>query len=349
MSTKSRKIFKVFLIIALVGLIIGALAGYYLYNKIFSSNVNLGEKESIYLYIPTNATYTEVIDSLYSKNIIIDTTSFEWVAELKKYPDLVKSGKYLISNNLSNNDLVDLLRSGKQEPVNVTFNNIRLKKELASKISKQLEVDSIVLLEALNNKELAESYGFSTENILSMFIPNTYEFYWNTKSKEFIERMYSEYKKFWTEERLSKAEKIGLTTLEVSVLASIVQAEQAEYKDEQPTIAGLYINRLNKGIALQSDPTLVYSSGDFTIKRVLNKHKEIDSPYNTYMYAGLPPAPINLPEISALEAVLNYEKNDYIFMCAKEDFSGYHYFSKTNAQHEIYAKKYQNALNKLGI
>jgi len=346
---KMKKVFKVILIIALLGLIIGGIAGYYFYNKIFSPNVDLGDNESVYLYIPTNATYEQVLDSLYSKEIIIDKTSFEWVANLKKYNNLVKSGKYLISNNLSNNDLIDLLRSGKQEPVNVTFNNIRLKKDLASKISLQIEADSISLLDALNNDELVKNYGFTTENILSMFIPNTYEFYWNTSTQDFLDRMYKEYKKFWTEERLVKAEKVGLTQLEVSVLASIVQAEQAEHSDEQPKIAGLYLNRINQGIALQSDPTLVYASGDFTIKRVLNKHKEIDSPYNTYLYAGLPPAPINLPEISALDAVLNPETHDYIFMCAKEDFSGYHYFSRTNSQHNIYAEKYQNALNKLGI
>lgn len=333
----------------MIGIIIGATAGYYFYNKIFSPNVDLQGKQSVYFFIPTNATYQEVLDSLYVNNIIQDKTTFEWVSQLKKYPNLVKSGRYLIKNQINNNDLVDLLRSGKQEPVDVTFNNIRLKSDLAGKISKQLELDSLSLIEALNNSDIAEKYGFTDETFLAMFIPNTYEFYWNTTTEDFLEKMNKEYTKFWTDERIAKAEKINLTPLEVSILASIVQAEQSEHTEEQKTIAGLYINRLNKGIALQSDPTLVFAAGDFTIKRVLNKHKEIDSPFNTYLYPGLPPAPINLPEISALNAVLDYEKHDYIFMCAKEDFSGYHYFSKTNSQHNIYAKKYQAALNKAGI
>jgi len=182
-----------------------------------------------------------------------------------------------------------------------------------------------------------------------MFIPNTYEFYWNTSAEEFFKRMAKEYKAFWTSERIAKAKKIGLSQSEVSALASIVQAEQLFHADERSRVAGLYINRLNKGMLLQSDPTLIYALGDFTIKRVLNKHKIIKSPYNTYLNTGLPPGPINLPERSSIDAVLNYEKHDYIFMCAKEDFSGYHNFAKTNRQHEIYAAKYHRELNKRRI
>lgn len=182
-----------------------------------------------------------------------------------------------------------------------------------------------------------------------MFIPNTYEFYWNISAKAFFKKMNTEYSKFWNPARLAKAKKIRMSPLEVSTLASIVQAEQSMHDDEKAKVAGLYINRLRKGMLLQSDPTVVYAIGNFSIRRVLNKDKEIDSPYNTYKYKGLPPAPINLPEISSIDAVLNYEKHSYIFMCAKEDFSGYHNFSKTHSQHMMYARRYQAALNKKKI
>jgi len=197
----------------------------------------------------------------------------------------------------------------------------------------------------LNNKDFITELGFKKETVLCLFLPNTYEFYWSTDAKQFILRMNDEYKKFWNETRTKKAKEVNLTPIEVSILASIVQAEQGRFNDEKPTIAGLYINRLTQGIALQSDPTLVYAAGDFSIKRVLNVHKEINSPYNTYMYAGLTPGPINLPEISSIDAVLNYEKHDYLFMCAKDDFSGYHYFAKTASQHNVYAQRYHAALN----
>jgi len=349
MENRKKKLFKIILIFIISDFIVGLVLTYLAYNTIFKSNVKIENTDFVYIYIPTGADYEQVCDSLYAKNIIIDKSSFEWVARQKNYPKKVKSGKYKIVNNLTNNNLVDLLRSGNQEPVKVIFNNIRIKEDLAGKISAQLETDSLSVLNLLYNEQFLDSLGFTTENVLAMFIPNTYEFYWNTSAKQLIKKMYAEYSKFWNEDRIAKARKISLSKLQVSVLASIVQAEQAEHTDEQPIIAGLYINRLNKGMALESDPTLVYACGDFTIKRVLNKHKEIDSPFNTYKHTGLPPAPINLPEISALDAVLNYQTTDYIFMCAKEDFSGYHNFSTTNAQHEIYARKYQNALDKLGI
>jgi len=349
MENKKGKIIKIIIIFLIFDLIVGSIVGFYGYSMIFKPNVKIEKADFVYLYIPTGANYQQVLDSLYSKQIILNKSSFEWVAKQKNYDKKVKAGKYKINNNLSNNDLVNLLRSGNQQPVNVTFNNVRLKTDLAGKISTQLETDSLSVLNLLNDEQFVDSLGFTTTTILAMFIPNTYEFYWNTSAKKLILKMYEEYNKFWTEEKIAKANDIGLSKLQVSILASIVQAEQSEHADEQPIIAGLYINRLKRGIALQSDPTLVYACGDFTIKRVLNKHKEIDSPYNTYMYAGLPPSPINLPEMSALNAVLNYETTDYIFMCAKEDFSGYHNFSTTNAQHEIYARKYQNALDKMGI
>ena len=250
---------------------------------------------------------------------------------------------------MSNNDLVNLLRSGKQSPVKLTFNTIRTYEDLAGKVANQIEADSISLLKALRNPDLANKYGFSTATFFTLFIPNTYEFYWNTSAEEFIQRMAREYKSFWNESRRAKAKAIGLSQSEVAILASIVQAEQMSHPDERPKVAGLYLNRLKRGMRLQSDPTLVFAIGDFSINRVLNQHKSIQSPYNTYLYSGLPPGPINLPELSSLEAVLNPEQHSYLYMCAKADFSGYHHFSKTLSQHNVYAKEYQRELNRRKI
>ena len=344
-----KKFLKIIGVIIILGVIGAAIGGYYFYGKIFKSNVTIKDNESVIVYIPTHATYQEVLDSLYAKNIINDKITLEWVMKQKNYKNNIYAGRYEIINGMSNNDLVDLLRSGKQSPIKVTFNNIRLKTELAGRISKQITADSTLILEALNNEALISELGFTTENILVIFIPNTYELYWNTSAEQFVRRMHKEYQNFWTEERKSKATKTGLSEIEVSILASIVQAEQTLQKSEQPIIAGLYINRLNKKIPLSSCPTLIYAHGDFSIKRVLDKHIEIESPYNTYKYAGLPPGPITLPEIRAIDAVLNYEKTDYLYMCAKEDFSGYHYFSKILSQHLNYAKRYHNAANKRGV
>ncbi|MBA3901118.1 MAG: endolytic transglycosylase MltG, partial [Bacteroidetes bacterium] len=327
--------------------------GYFAYDKykaIYLPNVFLKAKKSDYLFIPTGSTLEDVANILSEEGFIINKVTFEWVAEQKNYKKHVYPGRYKINNLMSNNKLVDLLRSGEQEPLRITFNNLRTKEQLASRISNNLEADSASLMKLLSDKDfLGNKYGMNPTSILTMFIPNTYEFYWNISSEQFLERMALEYKAYWNDERKAKAKKIGLSQTEVSVLASIVQAEQSRHHDEKPIIAGLYINRIKKGMLLQSDPTLVYAHGDFTINRVLNVHKEIDSPYNTYKYSGLPPGPINLPEISSLNAVLDYQKHDFIFMCAKDDFSGYHYFAKNYDQHLTYARKYQAALNKRNI
>ena len=239
--------------------------------------------------------------------------------------------------------------SGETVPVKVTFNNVRTKADLASKISKNLECDSLEVISLINNPEFVAKYGFNETTILTLFLPNTYQFNWATTAEEAVQRMAKEYKKFWTAERKEKARKLNLSQSEIAILASIVQAEQTVHADERPKVAGLYINRLRIGMALQSDPTLVYGLGDFSIRRVLNKHKDIDSPYNTYRHKGLPPGPINLPNIKSLDAVLNYESHNYLYMCAKEDFTGYHNFAKNYNQHLIYARKYQKELNRRKI
>jgi len=299
------------------------------------------------IFIPTGSNFEDVMDTLLSEKILKHEQSFLWLAELKKYKDKVKPGRYRILAGMNNNEVINLLRAGLQEPVSGTFTNIRTKEQLVSRVCKKLEADSIELTALLNNDQyLKENLGLTSETILTLFIPNTYEFNWNTSAKQFVERMQTEYKKFWTDERKKKTKAINLTQTQVSILASIVQAEQLQFPDERPTIARLYLNRMKIGMPLQSDPTVIYAIGDFTINRVLDKDKEIDSPYNTYQHTGLPPGPIYVPEISSIDAVLTYQKNNYLYMCAKEDFSGKHNFAKTLAEHNRNAQKYRNALNK---
>ena len=342
-----KKIISSFILLVVVA---GGVGGYFVYKYIYQPNVSLGEKKTEFIYIRTGWKFEDVKNMLYEKNYIINRFSFELLAEKKKYKNNIKPGRYRLKNRMANNALINHLRAGLQEPMQITLNNIRTKEQLVSRVCKKLEADSVEMTSYLNDDDfLTKKFGMTSENILSMFIPNTYEFYWNTSSEQFLERMAREYKAFWNDERRKKAKSINLSQSEVSVLASIVQAEQNYFNGEKKIIAGLYLNRIKKEMPLQSDPTLIYAIGDFTIQRVLDKHKEVRSPYNTYTNLGLPPGPINLPEISSLDAVLNYEKNDYIYMCAKEDFSGRHNFSKILEQHNIYAAKYKNVLNKKKI
>ena len=281
-------------------------------------------------------------------DVLINYKAFKWVAKKKSYPEVIKPGRYKLKVGMNTNQVVNRLRSGTQSPIKVTFNNVRTKYDLAGKVSKYIQADSLSILNLFaDNDKIAES-GFNSETYRTIFIPNTYEFYWTTSADEFAKRMLNEHNRFWNNERKEKAEKLGMTPDEVSILASIVQ-EEVSKKEELKTVAGLYVNRLKRGILLQADPTVKYAVGDFTLRRVLNKHLEIDSPYNTYKYAGLPPGPINFPEITSIDAVLDYEKHNYIFMCAKEDFSGYHRFAATNAEHNRNAAKYRAALDRNGI
>ncbi len=344
-----NKIFRSILLVILIIMLLAITVAYFFYQRIYTDNVSIGDAKAFYLYIPTNSKFEDVVDSLENNHVLKETASFIWVANRKKYENKIKAGRYEITPGMSNNEIVNMLRIGNQKPVNLTFNSIRTKSELAKKISDQLEFDSLSLINLLNDRVYLKEYGFTPQSVISMFIPNTYQFNWNKTAEEFFVKMNSEYEKFWNINRLKKLKSLKLSKLEVSTLASIVQAEQSVRNDEKARVAGLYINRIKQGMLLESDPTIVYAIGDFNIRRVLNRDKEIDSPYNTYKYAGLPPGPINLPEISSIDAVLNYEKHDYIFMCAKEDFSGYHNFSTNLTQHNIYARKYQLALNKKGI
>ena len=266
------------------------------------------------------------------------------MAKVLKYPDLVKPGVYRLDSKMTNLAAIRMLRSGDQTPVNITFNNVRYKSDLTEKITSGIGLKPAEFEALLNDDVYLEQYGFNSENVMAMFIPNTYEVYWTVSAESLFERMNKEYTAFWTPEKKAKAEELGLTPVEVSALASIVQDESI-MTDEKPTIAGLYLNRLNKNMLLQADPTVKYALGDFAIQRVLTADTKVDSPYNTYRYRGLPPGPINLPSISSLNAVLNYEDHSYIYMCAKEDFSGYHRFAKTLAEHNRNARLFQQALN----
>jgi UPF0755 protein len=327
-----------------IALIVAGLRGYQLYMYVFNENVKT-EKAFI---IPEGATFSQVTDTLEKNDILLNYKAFRWVSKKKSYPALIKPGRYLFKKGMNTNQIVNMLRAGEQEPLDVTFNNARFKEDLAGKVSRYLQADSLSILRLFNDKKKIEEYGFTPETFKAMFIPNTYEFYWTTSAEEFADRMKREYDRFWNETRRQKAEAIGLTPVEVTTLASIVQEETVK-ADELKRVAGLYINRLKRGMLLQADPTVKFAVGDFSLRRILNGHLEIDSPYNTYKYAGLPPGPINFPEASAIDAVLNYEKHDYLYMVARADFSGYHHFSKTLAEHNRHAARYRAALNERKI
>ena len=315
---------------------------YYGYQIVYTPNVLVDREDQMFI-VRNGYTYRQVQEDLAKGRFVNDFVSFSFLARLMDYDKEIKPGRYLLERNMTNVAAIRVLRAGIQEPVNITFTHVRLLSELGDKITKNTGVSSGEFYEALDEFVATNNEGFTKETILCMFLPNTYEVYFNVSPEGLVERMHTEYKKFWNEKRLESAKKIELTPIEVSILASIVQAETVK-QDEAPIIAGLYINRMKKDMALQADPTLVFAVGDFTLKRVLNEHKEVDSPYNTYTHTGLPPGPINMPRIAIIEAVLDYANHNYIYMCAREDFSGYHNFAGTLTEHSKNARKYQTAL-----
>lgn len=331
--------FAAFLILTLAGI------GFSYYLKFFGANVTDKQK---YLYIHTGSDFNDVIKTIKEQGMLEDTASFIWAAQKMDYPAKVKPGKYRLIKGTGNRRLINMLKSGSQEPVKLSYQNVRLKETFAGMIARKLEADSLSIIHLLDSADFVKEYGFNTDNVYTMFIPNSYQLYWNTSAEKFFDRMYDEYQKFWTPERKAKAEKIGLSPIQVSILASIVNGE-ALHTQEMPMIAGLYLNRYHKGMRLEADPTVIFANNDFTIRRVLNKHLRYESPYNTYRNKGLPPGPINMASVAAIDAVLNYTKHDYIYMCAKEDFSGYHNFAATMQQHLINARKFQQALDQRNI
>ncbi len=319
-----------------------------LYHEIFSPNIETPQKKEFYLCIPTGSTYNDVISLLALNNIIKDRKTFEWAAMKKKYPQNVHPGRYCIRYNMSNNQLINMLRSGIQDPVKLVINIARTPEDLADKISRQIEASKDELMKRMDDNEYLKQYGFNTESVLGMFIPNTYEFWWNTDADGFFKRMDREYDKFWTRERLGRAKEINFTPNEIITLASII-INETNKEDEYRTIAGVYINRLNHGMRLQADPTVKYALGDFERQRILKHDTYIDSPYNTYIHDGLPPGPIAIPTVKAIDSVLKFEKSDYLYFCAREDFSGYHNFARTLDQHNKNARLYQKELNRRNI
>src|SRR5690554_3043775 len=295
------KLGKYIIVFFAIAFIIAALRGFQLYSYIFNENI----KNEYALIIPEEATYTMVTDSLITNDVLINYKAFHWVSKKKNYNESVKEGRYELRRGMNTNQIVNKLRAGEQDPVNVIFNNARFKEDLAGKVSRYIQADSLSILALFSDTSRILQWGFTPETFKAMFIPNTYEFYWTTDADEFAKRMKREYNQFWTENRQRKAESINLSPVEVIILASIVQEETAK-RDELERVAGLYVNRLKRGIPLQADPTVRFAVGDFSIRRILHVHLEIDSPYNTYKYAGLPPGPVNFPEVSAIEAVLNY-------------------------------------------
>lgn len=345
-TEKSGGTFKKF-ILALVAIIIIALAatGIFYYLRYFGPNVTDNRE---YLYIHTGENFDQLYDSIRTQGIVKDTTTFLWAAHNMNYVHRVKPGRYHLKSGMSNRRLINMLASGTQEPVTISFHNLRLKTQFAAFVGKQIEPDSAQIIHLLDSTGFVQQYGFTTDNVYAMFMPNSYQMYWNISPEKFFKKMYASYEKFWTPERKQQAAAINLTPVQVSILASIVDAE-ALHDDEMPRIAGLYLNRLKMGRPLQADPTVIFATGDFTIHRVLNKYLSNPSPYNTYQHAGLPPGPIMMPSVAAVKAVLNYEHHNYLFMCAKEDFSGYHNFAVTEAEHKANARRFQQALDERNI
>ncbi|SNR15524.1 endolytic transglycosylase MltG [Tenacibaculum jejuense] len=326
--------------------IVLGIVGFTYYQKIFAPAVI----KSGDIFIPSKTTMTELKELL--SGFIKDTDDFNWVAEKKKFTK-PKGGKYTLKEQMSLNDLVNVLRSGNQTPVKVSFNNQDTLEKLAGRIAQQLETDSITLLNSFKDSDFLKKQNFTEASALAMYIPNQYEFYWNTSADKFRNKMLSYYNKFWNASRLAKAKKQGLTKDQVIALASIVQKETAKIS-ERPKVAGLYLNRYKNKWPLEADPTIIYAlkqkhGQDFVVKRVLFKDLEIKSPYNTYKNVGLPPTLIAMPDISSIEAVLNPAQHDYFFMCASVDNIGFHEFAKTLSQHNRNAKKYQFWINNQGI
>jgi UPF0755 protein len=341
---------KILLAVVLLGAVgMGAFA-WYVYNTAFSGNTAFNNKEA-HVYIPTNATIDDVVAEL--EPLLRDTESFYAVAAQKKYAQNVKPGHFIITKGMTNNDIVNVLRS-RNIPVNIKFNNQERLEELAGHIAQQIEADSLSLLEAMREPQFLKEVGLNEETALCLYIPNTYEFYWNSSAETFRSKMKTEYDRFWNESRTQKAKNLNLSKEQVMALAAIVQKETAKVA-ERPRVAGVYINRLKKGMLLQADPTVIYAlkreSGDYNqiIKRVLYADLELDSPYNTYKYAGVPPGPITMPDISSIDAVLNPENHEYYYFVADVSNFGYHKFAKTLAQHNANKIEYVKWVNSQGL
>ncbi len=340
---KTKRLLRIVLLLGIIGFSIGMGVLYKYYRTFIGANTLIIKEARI--YIPTFSNFEDVKKVLMSSKVLRDFKSFERVADYYGYTKAIKPGSYVIKPGMSNRAIVAMLKAGHQKPVRVTFTGMRSWHQLAGRISNQIEADSVTLLNFFLSDTVAANRGFSQQTFMVMFIPNTYEFYWNTNAIGFINRMQKEYRRFWNEQRAMKARNLSLTWVEVSILASIVE-EETNVTDEMPIIAGVYLNRLSKGMPLQADPTVKFAVGYFSLRRILTRHLMVDSPYNTYKYRGLPPGPIRIPSTRAIDAVLNSQKHSYLYFCASSDFSGRHVFAKTLSEHNRNAEAYRRALNK---
>lgn len=339
---KAQKTVRIALIAAFAVLAAAVTAACY-----FMTAGNVVGRETI-VYIGDGESFDTLAERLAAEGSILHPMRFKATARLLKAAGPLSPGRYELRPGMNPRSIVSLLKSGNQTPLNVTFNNIRTLPQFAASLGRQLHCDSASFASALTNDSIASAYGFRSEEFIGMFIPNTYQFYWTVSPEAFVERMNREYRNFWNDTRRAKLRRTGLTAKEVSVLASIIDEETIR-TDEMPAIAGVYINRLRRGMPLQADPTVKYALGDFSLKRILNRHLKTESPYNTYLYRGLPPGPIRMPSIAAIDAVLNYQQHDYLYFCARADFSGYHSFARTLPEHSRNARAYTNELNRRGI
>lgn len=334
----------VFFIVAIAGYL-----GWDFYKAIYDPMVPSDLKND-HVQIEEGTSFQELLTQMHKDGQLLDTSNFSLVAKQMKYKkNPVRSGRYKITPGMSNIALIRQLRAGAQATVRVVLHDERLLSDLAGKLAKTLAGDSLDFLQTFNDPKILAQYDYTPQTLMSLFVPNSYDFYWNATPKDFLEKMQKEHDKFWAKNnRLQKANDLGLSKVDVYTLASIIKRE-TNAPQELPTIAGLYLNRLEKGMLLQADPTVVFATGQFDLRRVLLKHLEIDSPYNTYKNVGLPPGPISMASIGSLDAVLNREAHDYIFFCAKPDNSGLHSFAKTLSGHNANARRFHAWLNKRGI
>jgi UPF0755 protein len=336
-----------YIILAIVGILVFA-ALFKLYEDVLASNVNMQSPAPRYVYYSSRLSIDENFERIEKSKVLKSADALRRLAKWLGYEELIKPGRYELTDKTSNLHLLRLLVSGRQTPFDITFKYAEREEDLAAFWSKYLDIDSLELIETIKNNSYHDSLGLTASQAIGIFMPNTYNFYWSTTSHQLIIRMIGEYQKFWNDDRVKQATAIGLSPGEVITLASIVQKETNK-TDEMPIVAGVYMNRIKKGMLLQADPTIIFAMNDKTIRRVAGAMLKVNSPYNTYLYKGLPPGPICIPHPKTIDAVLNMKQHNYIYFCAREDFSGYHNFAANYAQHQLNARNYQRALNKRGI
>lgn len=335
-------------IVILVFSLVSAMFSYYVWQVFKTPNFNVEANKPFELFIPEKSSYESVLDTLKKHDLVRDQLSFRFLAKVLNYPEKVRPGRYIIHSEMGNWELLRKLRNGRQDAYKVVINNFRLKEDIAGRIARQTAYDSSAIYAILDSAELMQKWGFNAETSPAIFVPNTYEVNWTTSFPEFLGKMHKEYEKFWTAKRKADATKLGLTPVQVSILASIVYGE-SKNANEQSRVAGVYWNRLQINMPLQADPTVVFAWKDFTIKRVTSKYTALNSPYNTYKNKGLPPGPISIVPSEVIDKVLNLERHKFIYFCAKADFSENHAFAVTYEEHMQNAADYQKALDQRKI